>query len=128
MAETGPAEDISTDVIVGLGFRPGASAESILAAVRDAVNPCRIRCLATVDRRATEPGLRAAAADLAVPIVAYTSEELASVEVPNPAARTAAALGTPSVAEAAALRAAPTGELIASKRVVGGITVAVAKP
>ncbi|WP_282782861.1 MULTISPECIES: cobalamin biosynthesis protein [unclassified Nocardia] len=113
-------------LVVGVGMRTGADAADILDAVRAVAAEVEVACLATVDRRAEEPGLVAAAAELGVPVVAFTPDELAAVAVPNPSVRTAAALGAPSVAEAAALLAATGGRLVVRKRVVGGITVATA--
>lgn len=109
---------------MGVGARPGVSAEDVLAAV-DAVLPAGVRvvALATVDRRAAEPGVQAAAAARGWTLVARTVAELAAVPVPSVSARVAAALGTPSVAEAAAL--AEGGELLVPKTVRGPVTVAV---
>lgn len=84
-----------------------------------------IACIATIDRRAEELGLRVVATQLGVPVRAYTAAELARVAVPNPSTRTAAALGTTSVAEAAALLAAD-GPLVIPKRTVDGIVLAAA--
>lgn len=114
------------ELAVGVGMRPGAGAADIVAAVRNVVGEGVIGCLATVDRRAAEPGVIGAAARLGVPVVGFTAEELAAVVVPNPSLRTTEALGTPSVAEAAALLAAGSDQLVVGKCVVGGITVAVA--
>ncbi|WP_084536061.1 cobalamin biosynthesis protein [Nocardia yamanashiensis] len=111
---------------VGVGLRPGVAADSVLAAILEVLGDSKVRVLATVDRRAGEPGLTAAAARLAVSIVAFTPAELAGVVVPNPSMRTTAAVGTASVAEAAALLAAEGGSLVVPKRVVGGMTIAAA--
>jgi cobalamin biosynthesis protein CbiG len=115
------------EVVVGVGARPGVTADLVLAAV-DAVLPAgaRVRALATVDRRAAEPGVRDAAAARGWPLVAFPVEALAAVAVPSVSARVAAALGTPSVAEAAAL--ADGGRLVVPKTVRGPVTVAVAAP
>ncbi|MFQ6328211.1 cobalamin biosynthesis protein [Nocardia sp. CWNU-33] len=110
---------------VGLGFRPGTSAERILSAIREVLGDKPIRCLATLDRRAAEPGIRAAAAHLAIPVRAYTNAELAEVRVPNPSTRTNTLLGTPSVAEAAAILAA-NGPLTIPKRTIDHIVLATA--
>jgi cobalt-precorrin 5A hydrolase len=110
---------------VGVGLRPGNSADRILAAIREALGDNPICCLATVDRRADEPGLRAAATHLAVPVHAYTAADLARVPVPNPSSRTRSALGTASVAEAAAMLAAH-GPLAIPKRTIDGIVIAAA--
>ncbi|WP_330179182.1 cobalamin biosynthesis protein [Nocardia sp. NBC_01503] len=111
---------------VGIGLRAGAEAAIIAAAVRACLGDFEIACLATVDRRANEPGLVGAAQLLGVPVVVFPVDQLARVPVPNPSARTAEALGTPSVAEAAALSASRGGELTVPKTVISGITLAAA--
>ncbi|MEV0106105.1 cobalamin biosynthesis protein [Nocardia sp. NPDC050799] len=111
------------ELAVGLGLRPDPSAEQILAVLVQAFPGQRIACLATLDRRAGEPGPRDAAAVLGVPLFGYSTERLARVPVPNPSERVVAALGIPGVAEAAALLVG-TGPLLVPRRVVGGIVVA----
>jgi histidinol-phosphate/aromatic aminotransferase/cobyric acid decarboxylase-like protein len=110
---------------VGVGASTGVTAEEVLAAV-DAVLPCGngpVR-LATLDARAAEPGLRQAADRRGWPLTGHPAAALAAVAVPSPSARVADAVGTPSVAEAAAL--AGGGALLVGKTVVGRVTVAVA--
>ncbi|QKV95649.1 cobalamin biosynthesis protein [Streptomyces sp. NA02950] len=110
------------EVVVGVGASRGVSAgevaglvESVLAA--EGLSPGRIAELATVEARAAEPGLLEAAARLGVPLRAYPASALATVEVPTPSATTLAAVGTPGVAESAALLAAgPGAELLVRKR------------
>ncbi|WP_344688303.1 cobalamin biosynthesis protein [Blastococcus jejuensis] len=118
---TSPRGDVLT---VGIGAMSGVSADEVLAAV-DAVLPpgtAAVR-LATVDCRASEPGLTGAAARRGWPLTGYTAAELSRVPVPTPSTRVAALVGTPSVAEAAALIAG--GTLVMRKTVVGRVTVAV---
>ena len=115
-------------VVVGVGFRPGTGADRIVAAVRAVLGTGDCRCLATLDRRAGEPGLREAATRLGLPVRAFPPAELAEVEVPHPCARAAAATGTASVAEAAAILAAGGGPLVRAKSVHDGVTVALARP
>lgn len=110
---------------VGLGLRPDLSADRVLAALAQALPGQRIACLATLDRRAGEPGLLAAAAELDVPLLGYSAERMAKVPVPSPSQRVVAALGIPGVAEAAALLAG-TGPLLVPRQVVGGVVVAAA--
>jgi cobalamin biosynthesis protein CbiG len=121
----GSTQLIHAEVVVGVGARAGTPADEVLAAV-DAVLPpgARVTALATVDRRAAEAGVQQAAASRGWTLVARTTDELARVPVPTPSARVAAALGVPSVAEAAAL--AGGGELLVPKTVHGRVTVAVA--
>ncbi|AYN42014.1 precorrin-3B C(17)-methyltransferase [Streptomyces dangxiongensis] len=106
-------------LVVGVGASKGAPAEEVLALVGEALreaglSPRSVAELATVDAKADEPGILGAAERLGVPVVTYTAGELAAVEVPNPSAAPLSAVGTPSVAEAAAL--ARGGELLVPKR------------
>jgi cobalt-precorrin 5A hydrolase/precorrin-3B C17-methyltransferase len=106
-------------LVVGVGASKGAPVEEVLDLIaetlRDAgLSPRSIAELATVDAKSEEPGIVEAAARLGVPVVTYSAEELAGVEVPNPSDAPLAAVGTPSVAEAAALIGG--GELLVPKR------------
>ncbi|MFI5967532.1 precorrin-3B C(17)-methyltransferase [Streptomyces asoensis] len=106
-------------VVVGVGASRGAPADVVLALVEDALREAGLSALslaelATVDAKADEPGLVEAARRLGVPLVTHSAGELADVEVPNPSDAPLAAVGTPSVAEAAALIGG--GELLVPKR------------
>ncbi|MFJ4428260.1 precorrin-3B C(17)-methyltransferase [Streptomyces bobili] len=111
-------------LVVGVGASRGAPVAEVLdvieGALRDAgLSPRSIAELATVEAKADEPGIVEAAVRLSVPLVTYSAEELAAVEVPNPSAAPLAAVGTPSVAEAAAL--VRGGELLVPKRKSAGV-------
>jgi len=100
---------------VGVGASRGVSADELLDAVEQALAgaelaPGSVAVLATVDAKAGEPGLLEAADRLGVPVRTYPAEALSAVPVPNPSAAPRAAVGTPSVAEAAALLAAGAPE------------------
>lgn len=106
-------------VVVGVGAARGVRAEEVLELVGSVLREAglsgdAVAELATVDVRADEPGLVGAAQRLGVPVVAFSAEELAGVEVPHPSRAAADAVGTPSVAEAAALLRG--GELLVPKR------------
>ncbi|MEV5875124.1 precorrin-3B C(17)-methyltransferase [Streptomyces sp. NPDC052101] len=106
-------------LVVGVGASKGAPVEEVLGLVEDALREAGLSArsvaeLATVDAKADEPGIVAAAERLGVPVVTYSAERLAAVEVPNPSDAPLAAVGTPSVAEAAAL--VRGGELLVPKR------------
>lgn len=111
---------------VGLGARPGVSAEEVLAAV-DAVLPPGAGAvrLATLDARAREPGIQEAAALRGWTLVGHPATALAQIRTPTASARVAAAVGTGSVAEAAALL--DGGSLVVPRTVRGRVTVAVAR-
>jgi cobalt-precorrin 5A hydrolase/precorrin-3B C17-methyltransferase len=106
-------------LVVGVGASKGAPVDEVLGLVEEALrdaglSPKSVAELATVDAKADEPGIVGAAGRLGVPVVTYTAEELAEVDVPNPSDAPLAAVGTPSVAEAAALVGG--GELLVPKR------------
>jgi cobalt-precorrin 5A hydrolase / precorrin-3B C17-methyltransferase len=85
-----------------------------------------VRCLATAEVKADEPGLLAAAAERGWPLVTFPAGRLAAVAVPNPSEVVRRAVGTPSVAEAAAL-IEPGSVLLAAKQASAHATVAVAR-
>jgi len=90
------------------------------------LSPRSVRYLATVDAKADEKGLLAAAAERGWRVVTFGAGELAEVPVPNPSEVVRRAVGTPSVAEAAAL-IDPDATLLAAKRTSAHATVAVAR-
>lgn len=116
-------------LVVGVGTSSDASPEELTAQVEavlaDAdLAPESVAVVATIDRRAEHPAVVA----LGRRVVAYPAETLASVEVPGPSPVVAAAVGTPSVAEAAALLAAgPGATLLVAKTAGAKVTVAVAR-
>ncbi|RRQ89114.1 precorrin-3B C(17)-methyltransferase [Streptomyces griseofuscus] len=119
--EPGPREVLlrPPSLVVGVGASRGAPVDEVLGLIEETLreaglSPRSVAELATVDAKSEEPGILAAAERLGVPVVTYSAEELAAVEVPNPSAAPLAAVGTPSVAEAAALLGG--GELLVPKR------------
>lgn len=120
-----------TGLIVGAGCSRGCPADELLAligAVLDeaGARPDAVRALATVDRRADEPGMVAAARHHGWPLVTHPAPALRDVTVPTPSAVVAAHVGTPSVAEAAALLSAGAEALLVSKRRSARATCALA--
>ncbi|MEU4883643.1 precorrin-3B C(17)-methyltransferase [Streptomyces althioticus] len=110
-------------LVVGVGASKGAPVEEVLGLLEDVLREAGLSraCvaeLATVDAKSDEPGLVEAARRLGVPLVTHPAEALARVVVPNPSDAPLAAVGTPSVAEAAALVGG--GELLAPKRKSAG--------
>jgi cobalt-precorrin 5A hydrolase/precorrin-3B C17-methyltransferase len=85
----------------------------------------RVDAVATVDRRLDHPAL--AGGSSSARRIGFPAELLAAVDVPTPSDVVDAAVGTPSVAEAAALLAAgPGARLVAAKRRGPTATAAVA--
>jgi len=116
-------------LVVGVGASSGAPAREISDLVASTLEQCGLAAtalatVATIDRKATEPGITA----LGLPLQTFSADVLATVAVPNPSPVVAHAVGTPSVAEAAALAAAgPDAALVAPKRTSPHATVALAR-
>ena len=120
-------------LVVGVGSSRGADPAGLERLVAGALaaaglHPDAIELVATVDRKASEPAIVQLAASLGVELRALPAGALARMTVPNPSAVVDAAVGTPSVAEAAALLAAgPAARLIVEKVRSADATVAVAR-
>ncbi|MGW0839786.1 precorrin-3B C(17)-methyltransferase [Streptomyces sp. NPDC002787] len=121
LVDTGEARIVlrPPSLVVGVGASKGVPVDEVLGLIEDALrdaglSPKSLAAVATVDAKAGEPGVVRAAERLGVPLVTHSAEELAAVEVPNPSDAPRAAVGTPSVAEAAALVGG--GELLVPKR------------
>jgi cobalamin biosynthesis protein CbiG len=110
-------------LVAGLGCRRGAPADAIAAALAAALHaagrtPAALTALATSTAKATEPGLQALAAGLALPLTPLPE---AALRAAAPACLTAsprvqALTGLPSLAEAAALAAAGPGARLLGPR------------
>ena len=120
-------------MVLGVGARSGVPVEELAAAIDAALRhagraPGEVAALATLERRAAEAGVRAVARSHGWPVRGFAAEALAAVDVPHPSGVVAATVGTPSVAEAAALLAAGSGAvLVLPKRVFARVTVALAR-
>lgn len=123
-------------LVVGVGASRGAPADELASLIDAALAGAglaaeSVRALATIDLKAAEPGIVEVAQRRGWPVLTYPAAELAAQPVPNPSEVVRAAVGTPSVAEAAALRAARqhgrAAELVVPKQAGATTTVAVAR-
>lgn len=117
--------------VLGVGCARDADAgelwdnvQSILAEAD--VAPGAVASVNTLDLKLDEPAMHALAARLGVPLRAFTSAELAGIDVPNPSDVVRAEVGTASVSEAAAV-AASQGSLIVPKCKTASTTAALAR-
>ena len=128
-AEAGVAVLHPPSLVLGVGCSTGADPDDVDALVDRALGDAglaraSVGSLATIDRRRDHP----AVISLGLEVRAFSATELAAVAVPNPSAAVADAVGTPSVAEAAALLAAgPGASLVVAKQRSAVGTVAVAR-
>lgn len=98
-------------LILGIGCDRGTSPETLTTAVDQAlaqINQTRetVIALASIDKKNDETSLLTLSKKQSWPLHFFTAEQLAQVEVPNPSAVVLKYMGTPSVAEAAAILAA----------------------
>ena len=122
-------------LVIGAGASRDADPEALAATVRRALDdtgrsPECVSAVATIDLKADEAAIVELARALRVPLVTFPAGVLSRVDVPNPSEVVAAAVGSSSVAEAAALAAAgPGGTLVGEKMVSGhrDSTVAIAR-
>ncbi|AVQ72405.1 precorrin methylase [Microcystis sp. MC19] len=114
---------------LGIGCIRGTEKAVIDRAIRDVfkryhLSLAAIAGIATLDIKADEQGLIAYCQEKGLPLKTFTAEELRDINVPNPSAIVHKKEGTPSVAEAAALKMGDT--LLVSKQIEAkSVTVAV---
>ena len=117
-------------LVLGVGASRGVGVVELealadRALVGAGLSAASVCAVGTADGKADEPGIRALCERRGWPLTTYASEVLAQVDVPNPSAHPQAAVGTPSVAEAAALLLGD--ELVVEKTKSPSGTVAVAR-
>ena len=117
-------------LVLGLGASRGVGADEVLALVDRALadaglSAASVAAVGTADAKADEAGLVEACARRGWALTTFPAERLAEVDVPNPSEEPRKVLGTPSVAEAAALLLGD--ELVVEKAKSAMATVAVAR-
>jgi precorrin-3B C17-methyltransferase len=95
-------------LILGIGCDRGTALTTLEEAVAGALaqlhqDPSAVAAIATIDQKGDEAAILALAHQGGWPLHLFSAAELAQVPVPNPSATVRARMGTPSVAEAAAL-------------------------
>lgn len=115
-------------IVAGIGSRRGVAADEVVALIDRALaeaglDRTMLSALATMEAKAHEPGIAAAAAQLGLPLVAVTSPV---TDRPTPTA--AHRFGVASVSEASALAAAGEGsELLLPRLKSARVTCAFAR-
>ncbi|WP_462323153.1 cobalamin biosynthesis protein [Halochromatium sp.] len=95
-------------VAIGIGCDRGASLETVASCVDAALQQLdapRVSMLASVMQKRDEAAIQTLAAERGWPLCFYPAAELAQIPVANPSETVRRLIGTPGVAEAAALRA-----------------------
>jgi cobalamin biosynthesis protein CbiG len=112
--------------VIGIGAKSDATVDQLEQLVVEALGDKVLDVIgvATLDSRAQDTGLRMLCVRRGWNLHSHTAEELAAVDVPTPSRKANDAVGTPSVAEAAA---SLHGRLVKPKAKSDVATVAVAK-
>lgn len=100
--------------ILGMGCDRGTSIDTLNSAVNNALDKMALDyqsviSLATIDKKNDEAGLLELSKSHNWPLHFFSAAQLAKVKVPNPSEVVMKYMGTPAVAEAAAMLAADTG-------------------
>ncbi|HHJ80332.1 MAG TPA: cobalamin biosynthesis protein [Candidatus Tenderia electrophaga] len=98
-------------LVLGMGCDRNVSLETLMTAVDQTLAQIaqtrdNVVALASIDKKNDETALLALAEQQGWPLHFFTAEQLAQVDVPSPSAVVLKYMGTPSVAEAAAILAA----------------------
>jgi len=120
-------------LVLGVGCRRGtpcAEIEEMFQAVcrEQGFSPLSLAAIGTATLKADEPGLVDFAGRHGVPLRSFAVAELACVpNLPTPSEMVRHKIGTPGVAEPAALLAAPGGRLVTPKVKAARVTMALAR-
>jgi cobalt-precorrin 5A hydrolase / precorrin-3B C17-methyltransferase len=123
---------------IGIGCERGTSKKIIAQAIADTftkhnLSEKAIAGLATIDIKADEQGILEYCSDRHFPLITYSAEILKTIPVPTPSNIVLEEVGTASVAEASALKAAEKEQLLVTKEIhkydqqKGAVTVAIAQ-
>lgn len=100
---------------VGVGLHYDTASDTIQGGIKKTFEKYNLATksisrIASIRKPADVPGLQEAADAMGVPLVLYDRDELSEIDVPNPSGVVQRFEGTPSVSEAACIRAAGGGD------------------
>jgi len=127
------ASETMKRLTVGVGCRKGASQEEILEAIDQALKKCEgsredIRCVATIDLKSDEPGLKEACIHLGLPLKIVPMDHIKSFNGPyQRSSFVKGKIGVEGVSEPCALLAGRKTKLIVPKLKKGRVCVAIAR-
>ncbi|MBI5124331.1 MAG: cobalamin biosynthesis protein [Candidatus Omnitrophica bacterium] len=127
------ASESHRKIVVGIGARRGIDKNEIIKAVRYAMDKAHvstkdIRCIATIDLKQNEPGLREACMELELPLRIVSAELIKRFNGSyERSSFVKEKIGVEGVSEPCALITARKPKLILPKTIVGRVTVALAK-
>ncbi len=119
---------------LGVGCKKDAVSEGVAGAIMEFItnkgyNMSALASVSTVDIKKDEPLVHHVAEELLRGkgiVNIYTPDSLKDIEVPNPSQKPMEVIGTPSVSEASAIKAADGGRIVIEKQRKGSYTFALA--
>ncbi len=120
-------------LVAGIGCNRNTGMEEMKALLQDVLEMNKLassslKCMASIDVKADEPGLITLAQNLGLTVIFFTRQELNQVKgIKNPSTIVEKHVGVKSVCEAAAIRAAQNGTLIVPKQSTRNVTLAIAR-
>lgn len=121
------------NITLGIGCRRGISQKQVKEAISGALNDAgislsEVRCAASIDIKRDELGLNAACAELDLPLVYFSEDDIRSISCVSGASEiTQRHIGLDGVCEPCALLAGHSAELCVTKKIMNGVTIACAK-
>lgn len=118
---------------IGIGCRRGTGSQQIIQAINESLNECNLDPLsvagiATIDIKEDEPGLIETAKLMDLSLTFYNKDELSTAPIIKKSQFVKDAVGVEGVSESTALLAAGVGsELLLAKKIIGGVTVSIAR-
>jgi cobalt-precorrin 5A hydrolase len=120
-------------LVAGIGCNRNTGVQEMNALLEEVLETnnlasASLKCMASIDVKADEPGLITLAQNLGLTVIFFTREELNRVKgIKNPSAIVEKHVGVKSVCEAAAIQAARNGKLIVPKQSTQNVTLAIAR-
>jgi cobalt-precorrin 5A hydrolase len=120
-------------LVAGIGCNRNTGMEEMKVLLQDVLEmnnlaSSSLKCMASIDVKADEPGLITLAQNLGLTVIFFTRQELNQVKgIKNPSTIVEKHVGVKSVCEAAAIRAAQNGTLIVPKQSTRNVTLAIAR-
>lgn len=117
-------------IVLGVGCNSGTSSAEIAAVIAQTLASAglaqnSVRNVATIDRKASEPGLVDACRQSGWPLVSYTAAELNAVSIPHPSETVFRYVGAYGVCEPAARLSSGAQDWVVQKVKNGNVTVSV---
>lgn len=120
-------------LVIGMGFNSGTMAEEMESAITgvleiEGLSSASVCNLATIDLKSSDAQLKGLSQKRGWEIQSYTVEQLKSTPFPSEASESVLkAVGTPAVAEPAAILSSRNTKLILPKTKLGNVTISVAR-